>query len=77
MQRTHRRHRLFPLRPADLQAAFHRENHMDFNKWINQGVPYLSRAQHDVAVDEAAAERDAIADERPNVVLTREDDRKL
>ena len=77
MQRTYRRHRLFPLRPADLQAAFHRENHMDFNKWINQGVPYLSRAQHDVAIDEAAAERDATADERPNVVLTREDDRKL
>lgn len=50
---------------------------MDFNKWINQGVPYLSRAQYDTAVAEAAAEHDATADERPNVVLTREDDRKL
>ena len=37
-------------------AHFHRSNHMDFNKWINQGVPYLSAAEYDAEAEALLAE---------------------
>ena len=28
-------------------AHFHVENNMDFNKWISDGVPYISQQQYE------------------------------
>ena len=41
---THRLGHLRRTRNADT-AAFHKQNNMDFNKWINHGIPYLSTAK--------------------------------
>ena len=53
-------------------AHFHRSNHMDFNKWVLQGVPYLSAAEYDAEAEALLAESTPQA--RPRVTLTRDDD---
>ena len=37
-------------------AHFHRSNNMDFNKWVLQGVPFLSRAEYDAEAEALLAE---------------------
>ena len=60
-------------------ADFHKQNGFDFNKWIREGVPFLSEA-------ECTRETAAMTEERPQpepktasqrVLLTREDDQKF
>lgn len=53
-------------------AHFHRSNHMDFNKWVLQGVPYLSAAEYDAEAEALLAEPAPQA--RPRLTLTRDDD---
>ena len=36
-------------------AQFHRENKMDFNKWINQGIPYLDLATFELQAAQVGA----------------------
>ena len=45
---------------------------MDFNKWINQGAPYLSAAEYDAEAEALLAE--STPQPRPRVTLTRDDD---
>ena len=60
-------------------AHFHRDNHMDFNKWVNEGVPYLSQAEHDAEAEALLAEPSgggpAPTQGRPKVMLARDDDK--
>ena len=57
-------------------AHFHRSNNMDFNKWVLQGVPFLSRAEYDAEAEALLAEPQEPTPQArgPRVTLTREDD---
>ena len=59
-------------------AHFHRANHMDFNKWVLEGVPYLSQAEYDAEAEAALAEAPGGAAAQPGrrkVALTRDGDK--
>ena len=57
-------------------AHFHRSNNMDFNKWVLQGVPFLSRAEYDAEAEALLAEPQEPTPQArgARVTLTREDD---
>lgn len=54
------------------QAAFHRENKMDFNKWISRGVPYLRHQQFDNLMAEAISPASQ-SEDKPKIALSRKE----
>jgi len=57
-------------------AAFHRQNNMDFNMWINEGIPFLENATFDVLKQQVLAPpQPVLKPNQPKVVATREADR--